>query len=118
MFDALQDHRLSGAVDPADRAPIAVPDPVLVAAERSSRGMCREGVGGETLDFDEKRPPVACRQSREILGGTRRNDQPHTGIIVGDDQVVKVIVAVSDIAWAHGLTIPPSILACADEVVE
>lgn len=55
MLDMLQDHRFGGAVDPADRAPVAVPHPdaVLVAAERPSCGMCRERISCEGLDPSE-----------------------------------------------------------------
>lgn len=90
MLDALQDHRLAGSVDAADRTPVAVPhpDPVLVAAQRPSCGMPRERVGGKRLDPDEKCPPVAHRQCREVLDGTRRNDQPHMEIIDGSARAV------------------------------
>ena len=90
MLNALQYYRLGSAVDPADCAPVALShsDPVLVAVQRSSRRMCRERVYCECLDPDEKRPPVARRQCREILGGARRNDQPHTDIIEGNGRVV------------------------------
>ena len=79
MLDALQDHRLRGAVDSADRAPVAVPhaNSVLMAAQRPSCGMRRERVGGKSLDPEEKRPLVARRQCREIFGGARRHYQPH-----------------------------------------
>jgi len=63
MLDALQDHCLGGAVDAADRAPVAVPHPnsVLVAAKRPGRGMHRERVRSESLDPDKERLPVARR---------------------------------------------------------
>jgi hypothetical protein len=69
MLDALQDHRLSGSVDPADRAPVAVPhpDPVLLAAERPSCSMGCERVGGKSLDPDKKRPLVAHRHAARPL---------------------------------------------------
>jgi hypothetical protein len=91
MLDALQYYRLGSAVDPADRAPVTVshPDPVFVAAQPPNRWMWRERVCGENLDPQEKRPLVACRQCREILGGNRRNDQPHHNIIDDVDQPVK-----------------------------
>jgi hypothetical protein len=90
VLDALQYYRLGSAVDPADCAPVAVshPDPVFVAAQRPSRRMCRERVGGESLDADEKRPLVARGQCRKILGGGRRNNQPHLDIIEGGGQAV------------------------------
>ena len=90
MLDALQDHRLAGSVDAADCPPVAVPhpDPVLVAAQRPSCGMRREWVGGKSLDPEKKCPPVAHRQCRETLDGTRRNDQPHTEIIDGGGRAV------------------------------
>jgi hypothetical protein len=55
MLDALQDYRLGGTVDPANCAPVAVPhsDPVLVAAERSSRGMRAGRFVGESLHSSE-----------------------------------------------------------------
>ena len=51
MLYAFQDYRLGSAVDAADRAPVAVPNPhpVLVAVERPSGGMFRERFGGENL---------------------------------------------------------------------
>jgi hypothetical protein len=90
VLDAIQDHRPPGPVDAADRAPVAVPhsDPVLVAARRPSCGMRREWVGGKSLDPDKKRPPVAHRQCRKLLDGTRRNDQPRTDIIDGGGRAV------------------------------
>jgi hypothetical protein len=90
MLDALQDHHLGGAVDPADRAPVAVPDanPMLMAAQRSSCGMRRERVSGKSLDPEEKRPLVTRRQCRKIFGGARRHDQPHANIIAGGGQTV------------------------------
>lgn len=57
------------------------PDPILGAAQRPSCGMRREWIGGKSLDPEKKRPPVAYWECREILDGTRRNDQPHTDII-------------------------------------
>ncbi len=59
----LQCNGRGSAVDAADRAPIAVPHPypVLVAAHSTGSGMRREGVGSESLDFAEERPPVAPR---------------------------------------------------------
>jgi hypothetical protein len=61
--DALQGDRRSGAVDAADGAPIAVPNPypVLMAADWLGCGMRRERVGSESLYFAEERPPVAPR---------------------------------------------------------
>ena len=52
MLDALQDDRLGGAVDTADRAPVSVPNPhpILLAAQWPSRAMWPEGIGGEGLD--------------------------------------------------------------------
>jgi hypothetical protein len=90
MLDTLQDDRLGGAVDPADRAPVAVPhtNPMLMAAQRPSCGMRRERVGGKSLDPEEKRPLVAHRQCREIFGGARRHYQPHADIIAGGGQTV------------------------------
>jgi hypothetical protein len=82
MGDALQDHRLGGAVDPADRAPVAVQhtNPVLMAAQRPSRGMRRERVGVKSLDPDEKRPLVAragnAARSLAALGDTISRMQP------------------------------------------
>ncbi len=59
----LQCDRRGGAVDAADRAPIAMPhpDPVLMAAHRPGCGVGLEGVGSKNLDFAEERPPVAPR---------------------------------------------------------
>jgi hypothetical protein len=83
MLDALQYYRLGSAVDPADCAPVAMshPDQVFVGAQPPSRRMCREPVGRESLNPFEQRSPVARRQCREILGGARRNNQPHVDII-------------------------------------
>ena len=81
MLDTLQDDRLGGAVDPADRAPVAVPhtNPMLMATQRPSCGMRRERVGGKSL---------ARRQCREIFGGARRDYQPHADIVAGGGQTV------------------------------
>jgi len=51
MLDALRQNRVAGAVDTADRAPIAVPypDPVLASPEWPSRRMHRKRVGGKSL---------------------------------------------------------------------
>jgi hypothetical protein len=59
--DTLQGDRRGGAIDMADRAPIAVPDPypVLMAAHRSGGRMRRQGVGSESLDFAKDRSPFA-----------------------------------------------------------
>jgi hypothetical protein len=69
VLDALQCYRLGSAVDPADRAPVTVshPDPVFVAAQRLSRRMCRERVGGESFDPDEKRTLVTHRNAARSL---------------------------------------------------
>jgi hypothetical protein len=58
--DTLQGNRRGGAVDATDRAPIAVPHPypVLMAAHWPGHKVRREGVGSESLNFDEERPPV------------------------------------------------------------
>jgi hypothetical protein len=63
MLDALQDDRLSGAVDTANGTPVASahPHPVLMATQWPSRRMDREGVGGEGLDTEKQGAPVSCR---------------------------------------------------------
>lgn len=49
MLDAFQGDRIGSPVDPADGAPITLPhpDPVLVAAQRSRRGIRRKRRGGK-----------------------------------------------------------------------
>jgi hypothetical protein len=88
VIDAFQDDRLGGAIDTADRPPIATPHPypILMTAQRPSRCMHRERVGGEGLNPGKKDTPVAPRQHSEILGTDWRNDQPHKRITDAADQ--------------------------------
>jgi len=88
--DTLQGDRRCGAVDLADRAPIAVPHPypVLVAAHWPSCRMHREGVGSESLDFAEERSPLTPRQRSEILSGKGRHDQLQARIVAAGDWFV------------------------------
>jgi hypothetical protein len=93
MLYAFQDDRIGSPVDPADRAPITLPNPypVLMATQRPSRGIRRKRRGGKGLDLGEQRPPVAPRQCSELLGGDRRDDQPHRLIIDTRDKSVNDI---------------------------
>ena len=90
MGDTLQGDLRGGAVDMADRTPIAVPHPypVLMAANRSGCRMRREGVGSESLDFAEERLPLTPRQRSEILSGKGRHDQLQARIVAADDWFV------------------------------
>jgi len=88
--DTLQGDRRGGAVDMADRTPIAVPHPypVLMAAHRSGCRMRRKGVGSESLDFAEDRSPFASRHCGEIFSGKGRHAQLQARIVAAGDWFV------------------------------
>lgn len=90
MRDALQQDRLGSAVDTAERAPLAVPDPntVVVPAKRPSRRMRPERVG-QGLHPGEQRAAIALRQRGEGLRGAERDGQIHAQIVERGSRVVK-----------------------------
>jgi hypothetical protein len=120
MLDARQDHRLGGAVDPADRAPVAVlhANPVLMAAQRPYCEMRRERVGGKSLD-PEKSARWSCTgnaaRSLAALGDTISRMQTSS---LAAARRSTTIVAESDREPCPQLESPSSILAPADQVIK
>jgi hypothetical protein len=79
VLDALQDDRVGGIIDTADRTPIALPysHPALVTAERPGTRMGREGFSREGLCSPKQQEAITRWQPGETPSGAGRNDQFH-----------------------------------------
>ncbi len=90
MFDALQDDRVGGIINAADRTPIALPysHPALVTAQRPGTRMGRERFGREGLDPPKQQEAITRWQPGETSSGAGRNDQFHIQSVADGDNTV------------------------------